>query len=482
MQKGRQGMKYGKLLTFILSLFISLTGCLSATLPTTPTWKNIDDLENEASKYGTIAVGAPRITNYDNPELQESRKRLICAIKAIQSEFSQSSPQPEASIEHLTETNIYFRLAIEPSFLKAFEGWINSPAAAKPDSAKLIEEFKKYFDEKIAELKNLQGNKLAPNRIDMATLRLSALRFLESKLEDLNLTASNPVGEDYNRFQVSVSLTIWTREPATAALVYLDIYPFDGDLWCHKAINEKGKDELSKRGDEFKRTFGNESKFSKEDIIKEIMEWQEVKDDPYGKCHLWLLKNNLVPKLVYVESLGDSRYLLDSESVTTGYDTNLSIGIKKLGIGTGQSGSEAAHKSKAEIKVISLSFAAGERRAGWFFMREGDNEMRPVEYRVRMIVDIPKSLGKVDIHVHKTFIGKNGEIVSYFSEQTENLHKARKTLDAIENEADDRNLYPNYTYWQLVKSRVRNLLSLGWSERIVIDIPKVEKQDKGAKP
>lgn len=471
-------MRYGRLFVFILFVFISLTGCIpkSARI-VSETWDSIDDLEKEANKYGTIAVGAPRVTKYDNKELAKSRDILKDAIKKIRDEFIAKPPPPEVSIEKSTETNTYFKLAIEPSLLEAFEKWINIPAGDKPDIDKLIEEVKKHFNEKFEELKKIQGNsQLEPNRVDMATLRLSALRFLESKMEDLNLSESYPVGEGYDRFQVSVSLTAWTRKPAVAALVYLDLYPFDGDLWCHKAVEKS--ECIDKLKEKFHETFSNAINIDEYNINEWNQKWKENKADPYGKCHLWLIEKNLVPKLVYVESLGDSRYFLDSESINTGYDAMMSFGMKKVGFKMGQSGGEDSKTNKAEIKMTSLSFAAGERRAGWFFMREGDNAMRPVEHRVRMIVDIPKNLNKLDVHVHKLFIGKDGEIINEFSKQMDELLSARNVLDNTENEI---NRYPNPTYWQLIKSRVRNLLSLGWSERIVIDIPKVEKKDKGPK-
>jgi hypothetical protein len=93
-----------------------------------------------------------------------------------------------------------------------------------------------------------------------------------------------------------------------------------------------------------------------------------------------------------------------------------------------------------------------------------------------MVVDVPKKLKTLAIHVHKVFLGPDLGVLdgATFSKQVENLDKTRETL----TEADD--LYKEYNkkmprHYRLIKTRMRNLLYQGWAEEIPVDMPKSMK-------
>lgn len=98
--------------------------------------------------------------------------------------------------------------------------------------------------------------------------------------------------------------------------------------------------------------------------------------------------------------------------------------------------------------------------------------MPPTERRLRMVVDIPKDLVKLSIHVHKVFLGPDLGILpgAILARQVDNLGRTRELL----TEADQ--LYEKYKatepgYYRLIKTRMRNLLYQGWAEEIPVEIP-----------
>lgn len=523
-------------------------------------WKDIDGLEKEALRYGNVVAGAPRISDYNNAELEQARVRLRQSLEKIRSEFDRP-PGSEAAAVSLAERMFRFRfgglLPATPSQETqkgaAAEQGSNAGAAAKPSGNNATEGSSPLRQV----LEDLGRAALEPNRIDMTRLRLSTLRFIESELESLNLDKSTALDDrHYRRMQVSVSLTATTRHPARAALVYLDLYPYNGDWWCHQLIGhavetawktlhpqtmvDKGKDQRTGEETGKEQTYrkpsievqlstiqqekelenrlkGVEKKLDpqvlnklKEQLgraiaqppfprVEELVEWLSY-DDPYGGCHGWLDDNHLLPKLVYVEPLPNPRYVLESGASLSAYDIGAEVPTPKGSVEAAYQSKDISARRETAIRFTALSFAAGQRRAGWFFMKsEGEPEMRPIETRLRMVVDIPRHLKRLEIHVHKAFLGKtfwdrvslhdDYNLLTSFDRQTRYLHDAREMLNELEAQADRlqklRTLpeperaremhraeaFPSPTYWQLAKSRVRNLLSLGWSDRLLVDVP-----------
>jgi len=89
-----------------------------------------------------------------------------------------------------------------------------------------------------------------------------------------------------------------------------------------------------------------------------------------------------------------------------------------------------------------------------------------------MVVDVPKKLRRLGIHVHKVFLGPDLGILpdAALVRQVENLDLTRDTL----TKADE--LYKKYkrsqpSHYRLIKTRMRNLLYQGWAEEIPVDIP-----------
>lgn len=475
-----------------LSIVFVFAGCNGSL------WNQINESETAATRYGTVTAGAPRIADYDNATLEASRERLRETIRKLRIEVD-TALKPEATSAQWSERARYLKLGVDlGSILK-----LPTPAKeGKPANGTSGDDTAR--DGNGTTPKNLDALKdilkdisVEPNRIDAQIYKLSVLRFLESELDSLNLTLSNPVdSEHYRRVQVSVSLTAWTILPAVSALVYLDLYPYNGDWWCHETVRkskEAGKDEerleqtSNEQGKELKTIFSRVVPLPIDDLRK----WLNDPIDPYTGCHRWLITNHLLPKLVHVEPLGDSRYVMLSQGEETAHDIGLDVNAGAYGkLRAGQKGSDSGLTKSADITLTAISFAAGERRAGWFFRGDPESRtVRPLERRLRMVVDIPWDLKELELHVHKSFQTKDNQHLHSFLEQTKQLHNTRWLLNDIENDVD-KNLgpslcetptpngppsrrepcYPTETYWQLTKSRVRNLLSLGWSERLVVHI------------
>lgn len=490
---------------------VVFAGCNGSLWDNSP-WKNIDKSETDASRYGTVAVGAPRIADYDNAELEASRERLREAIGKLRKEVD-GTLTPELASARWSERARDFKLGVDLGSL------LTLPAPTRGDNPGPGNPPTKDADATTANsldaLKGLlQGMSVAPNPIDAQIYKLSVLRFLESELDSLNLNRSSPVDSThYRRIQVTVSLTAWTTPPAASALVYLDLYPYKGDVFCHETANDsikaKTKAKKDAKGDKKKedkalrealpgiaRDAGDKlgKAFSYSDPLsnQDLWEWLKSKTDTYTSCHRWFMDHHLLPKLVHVEPLGDSRFVMINQGETTAHDVGVDMRAGTYGsLRAGQEGSDAGLTKNADIQLTSISFAAGAARAGWLFRgptgSTASTPMRPLERRLRMVVDIPKHLKDLELHVHKSFLNDENTNLTPYSQHTEGLRRTRWLLDDIEKDLDAcpgedsaisyrEKCYPSDTHWQLSKSRVRNLLSLWWSERLVVHVPESAEQ------
>lgn len=196
--------------------------------------------------------------------------------------------------------------------------------------------------------------------------------------------------------------------------------------------------------------------------------------DLVAYCHVRLEKKNLLPYIVHVERMGAAEYLNLTEKDYSA--SKFGISGAYPGLPSAELGLESRKEAQlqtAMVRPLSLAFIAGKRRAGWLFMptktREG--KMLPTERRLRMVVDVPKNMLKLSVHVHKIFLRPDLSILpdASLTKQMRNLKKAREYL----TEADD--LYEKYKeqpkLYRLIKTRMRNLLYQGWAEEITVDIP-----------
>lgn len=319
---------------------------------------------------------------------------------------------------------------------------------------------------------------------------MAAQKFVESELEELSLSESTD--QDYRRLVVSLDLTAWVRGEAKAALVYLDLYPYQADSWCHQAAKILKK--ISKKAKCQKRCIkGSEYKKEWVDILeKELGAFAagSIKNlepplipktgliDPVASCHRWLDENNLRPRIIQIERMGQSEYLILGEGSFSGSEFQVG-GAHPSGI-SGSFKTETTGMSQeltAKIRPLSLAFVAGERRAGWLFMpgKTTQGKMAPIERRLRMVVDVPKDMLKLGIHVHKLFLDDKLGVLSNasFAKQIENLDHTRQAL------TDSDAYYEKYKatelrHYRLIKTRMRNLLHQGWSEETVVGIPKMK--------
>lgn len=422
---------------YCLALLFSLilAGCARNVV------KEFGNLETESLRYGTVSVGAVRVTDYNNEQLCKSRDRLEDALEKIHSELGRGL-RPLA-------------------------------AAAAPEKPNPEKESSKAP----------QVQTPWPSETELIGLRLAALKLVESELEDLHLGCLTPIECGFRRVAVSLDCSAWVTDKAGAALVYIDLYPFNADRWCHEAANllrcywnegvlspqawqELMKNELVDGYKSFDpRTFGPPER-------KDLCE--EDPNDLVAFCHRWLARKKLFPHIVHVERIGAAEYLILAEEDYSG--SKLGISGAYPGLASAELGLESHKKGQlqtATVRPLSLAFVAGDRRAGWLFMptQASDGRMIPTERRLRMVVDIPEGMLKLSIHVHKVFLGPDLRILPQTSlaKQMSNLKRTRELL----TEADD--LYGQYmeqpSCYRLIKTRMRNLLYQGWAEEIPVNIP-----------
>jgi len=438
---------FGVLCCVELVFCVTLAGCTHEAL------RDFNRLEKESLKYGTVSVGAARVVPYNDCELKKSRRKLTTALQNIR--------------EHLIGKPITLS---------------QKSSAAKKDP-------------------NNNTNKAQapwPGDIEEIGLRMAALKFVESELEDINLGTISPNEPNFSRVVVSLDCSAWVRGEAGAALVYIDLYPYKADDWCHEAgqilkcwwdkiEDSNGSEELEIQKhykccwnkvaeDKLKPAFkcsvlSAKVRMPKKSNIK--------KHDPaewVAFCHRLLKKQELLPHIVQVERMGRAEYLTLAESDYS--SSKFGIGFEHPAGPSAELATETRTEQKRKmesVRQLSLAFVAGKRRAGWLFMpgRTTEGKMAPTERRLRMVVDVPTGLQKLAIHVHKVFLDPDLGVLNgaAFSKQVEYLDKTRETLTKAEK------LYKKYEkkipkHYRFIKTRMRNLLYQGWPEEFVIDMPK----------
>jgi hypothetical protein len=433
---------------------------------------SFDRLEREALRYGTVSVGAVRVTDYNDRHLEDAREQLRTALTNLRIELGgRGCKQPT------------------PRTLSEAAGILNPASEPSDGSGKPLEAIK--------------GQLPQLSEIELVGLRMAALKFVESELEDVNLCRIARVQDGFRRVEISLDCSAWVRGDARASLVYIDLYPYNVDCWCHKATQmledwwrdvkeaEANNADLSLRQRECHQNKW-EALIDKEladgrsgnafealhERKKEMPDRSEIDDqrDPedwVAFCHRWLEAQQLFPHIVHVERMGKAEYLILAES-----DHSLSkfeIGAAYPPFVSGKLADETgkrAARRMTSVQPLSLAFVAGDRRAGWLFMpsQTGAGRMPPTERRLRMVVDVPERLSKLAIHVHKLFLGRNLEVLAgaAFSRQVESLDQARRMLTQADVLFEDEKTLPRH--YRLIKTRMRNLLYQGWAEEIPVDM------------
>lgn len=486
----------------VLFMSMGIIGCQPMqTRPDKDELLNLADrVEFNAFQYGSISVGAVRLSAYVDPNLKEARKKLLEHVTKLQDDAIAGGQKPELVQIRKTkrdETTVINVPLTADALKQALVG--TSPLEKPTNQADAVASSSKQIPSQgqagivaddpklgIDQLKDLSGI-TNPQPIASARMALASSQYLKSRLEDISLDSMFPVDpEHYRRVELSLALTAWTRNEARSALAYLDIYPFNGDIWCHHLVNELAVDEsigkaketvlkhigflkggmfrvsLTLPDSEYFPIFWTDEDFKKSD-----------KDNLAGLCHAFLSNQHLTPKLVHVDSLDEGEF-------TTTVQRDVGNVEQKAGIG-GLFGQSKSTKNEAidvtqDIQFTSLAFTAGEHRAGYFFLRRGESGLiRPVEQRIRLVLDIPKDIERFEIHVHKTFFDRNDLPISTFGKQTHDAIEARKLVKDIEeqypDESNPKDLFQTPAIWQLAKTRARNLYQQGWSERIIVFVP-----------
>lgn len=476
-------MKTDPLLKNVFTLAPSLcvaflvAGCQNIPLAQEGKLDSLNALEKEAIRYGSISVGAPRV--YDYADSQQTRAGLVESINDIKNNLDKVlKPQ----IISLNVTGNASTFSFNPNLRLPGSSSGDAQGVQKPttgqDQTSRDQQGTQNLTQSITSL--LGDNQTAPDPIDLIRLKLSVLRFLESQKRDLELGLPDA---DFRRLEISVSVTAWVRDPARSALVYLDLYPFNGDEFCHELaeVPIPSLDDpvgFSKLEPELKDTY--ETSYLKGKPYQDFIQLSnKTPADRPAACHAWLTRNRLVPKLVYVESLGDSRYL--GERSLFEAENRLGLGIGPLKAGSRSNSTEL--RNAQDIVVTTLSFAAGERRAGWYFFRHDETKgMRPIERRISMVVDVPKVLKKMELHVHKSFLDKNENPLLTADMQMQHIRDFRIFINTLEGAFPKEGAspcadlpsakicFPDSTSWQLAKTAVRNL-SQSFDQRLVIDLP-----------
>ncbi len=453
-------------------------------------------IEAEALKYGTISIGAVRAMDYNDPCLAKSRKQLRKALKNMRNELrGTSEAAPQFCILAIDREKGTITLGLSESNQQPEK----TGGSNKPSTSTTV----KLTPTELTKIFKGMGKAPRPSETEMVGLRMAALKLIESELEDLNLNQVYDVNKvydkynEYRRMVVSLDCSAWVRGKAGAALVYIDLYPYGADDFCYKAA------EILKKKHRNKAYCGYEKDWEKaveklklrddfNDLNSCIMKPPKINEvdmeDPVASCHTWLAINNLHPRIINVERMGKTEYLILAEGDYRGSEFGISGGypIGGLSAGLKLTSEQKDELVTATVRPLSLAFIAGNRRAGWLFMpgktRKGRSRMSPTERRLRMVVDIPKKLSMFTIHVHKVFLDPDLGVLpdARFSKQMKNLDTSRRLLkDAdplYEKYKARKRRYPSLTHYRLIKSRMRNLLHQGWSEEIVVNIPQKQKK------
>ncbi|MHC4807573.1 MAG: hypothetical protein ACYTBX_15125 [Planctomycetota bacterium] len=452
-----------------LACCFTFAGCRNQFLHT------FSRLEEEALKYGTVSAGAARVTEYDCNDL--SRKRLRDALCRMRCKWLKNpDDKPKGYWTDYASTYLSLMLGFKMSQEKskqADSGSAPPPALQDPST---------YFEGLSNLFKTMMDSQPPRAReIELIGFYMAAQKFVESELEELNLgTTADP---KFRRVVVSLDLTAWVRGKARALLVYIDLYPHEADSWCQegakvlKTFSKKDNlIEMSEYEAEWRETLKKLRGFSYQ-CIKDLCPPTIPKGglvDCVALCHRWLEKNKLRPRIIQVERMSQGEYLILGEGSYSGTEFQVG-GAHPAGV-SGSLKAGTARKTEglmAKVRPLSLAFVAGERRAGWLFMpgKITEGRMPPTERRLRMVVDIPKDLVKLGIHVHKLFLDADLRILpgATFAKQVDNLDRTRQIL--TEGDKSYKKYKEEPRHYRLIKTRMRNLLHQGWSEETVVDIP-----------
>lgn len=461
--------------TSVIAL-LTLTGCMGgdehSRNPTNPILAEADELEKEASKYGSIWVGAVRVADYNAADLQEERtdrRQALVNEWKLATENKLSDFKPEMV---LLENG---RVAIDVA--------VKSPIGAAAAPAVKAGADKSAAPDNRTQEDSASFNAIGANPIDLLGRKLALLNRIQLELEEDELADFSAIDSSkYHRIQLSVSLTAWTKKPARAALVYMDVYPYNGDRGCHEAGataadyngGSEGEDRAAAAMQKAFTRFLEDAFVSEPLPALDFKAWLKQGKAAYGLCHAALDTYQLLPRLVKVESLGDTifaarRQQSDIDFKGTGNFSAVNVGAEA------EAGADVAVDN---VTATTLSFAAGSRRAGWFFMAKDKTSktMKPVERRVRLVIDVPIRLKRLEVHVHKSFVDENELLVSGFANQIDESIRARGLLDQIETlfpsnpKCPPEQFFCSPTQWQLAKTRARNLSDHAWSERLIVDV------------
>jgi hypothetical protein len=464
-----------------LAILFILAGCRGYTL------YSFSKLEEKALENGTVSVGAVRVMNYDDDDLEASRERLVKALVKMREKLPEDMNLAPQS----------YGTTLDVKTLKAvidfFAGAKGEPNQAKgePHQAKeqdISTHFEKLYG---AVYDMIKAQRPRPSEIEIIGLRMATLKFIEAEIEDINLANVYPVDDsNYRRVVVSLDLTAWVSGKASAALVYIDLYPYNADSWCHEAGDIL---RALKEGNENKQIKGNE--YDEPNSIKWADKLKDLKGfriedinyldppniskgklyDPIARCHGWLKDKYLIPRIIQVERMSPCEYSIIAQGEYS--ETELEVGGKHPAGVSGFMQLMFGGKKEdvtAKVRPLNLAFVAGNLRAGWLFVpsQTDGGKMPRTERRLRMVVDIPKKLRKLGIHIHKTFLDSDLHIIPYvyFANQMRDLELTRAKL------TDSDSFYEYYErtepkQYRLIKTRIRNLLYQSWSEEIVADIP-----------
>lgn len=513
-----------------LAFLVWTAGCSSRLLP------SYDKLELEASRYGFVSVGAPRLVDYDTPALVEGRERLRNALLEIQKELRRTKPAPER-VQLLRDALIRsLKLTVRATVVPTSGEQGGAPVtrdgqedttgegSAENTGSSALPSLLDLFERELTA-------QLEPNQVDQTRLRIAVLKFVESELQDLQLDRSSPPRQGYRRMVLSLQLTAYVREESGVAGVasYIDLYPYRADVWAHevgqvirKAAGPQGfteekwnKQELQdqvqdKRGED-KQTLREKVQGKLED------EWANLRkklsgvhlpsgdvlglptdppDDPEALAHGFLASRDLLPKIVHVEPLDEGAFVREGEygtlAETREFAGGLALPYVAVSADVMRQHVRDEYERRAQVYPYSLAFAAGHRRAGWIFLPVG-KQTRPAHRRIRMVIDVPEAMTLLSVHVHPVFLDETLLPIrgAAFSQQLEHLNKARRMLSKFEQTLKKNHLIDEQkeggdfvpatrTIWELGKSRMRNLLHQGWSQAIVVPVP--SRRDEEAPP
>ncbi len=456
-----------------LSLLGSLEICLVAA--GCGVLDRFSHVERDASRYGTVAVGAVRAVDYNAPSLRESRRRLSQDLDGIRASLNTIyGVRPQVSAGKL-------------------------PKDANADAQ--------------AQDKRAEGATPAagPNpqvcEMDLIASRMSALKFIESERADTNLAETVPLQPGSRRMEVSLDCSAWVRGNARAVLVEIDLYPFKADSWCHQAGQILKKWAAQKPADgndyakQWDKTLGRLEGFYADDATEADVQRfrQHLKvprrtaamqepNKPLGyyvaRCHDWLEVNHLRPLIVHIERMSRAEYQILGESNRFSTEAELGLTYAVASAKLGSATEKLLSEQMARMQSLNLAFVAGYHRAGWLFMPAEitSDHMPPTERRLKMVVDVPDDLLRLGIHIHKLFLDDRLRILgdSTLARQVAGYQEARSLLDDAErlypDESNDGNGGDEKSY-RFVKTRMRNMLYQGWPEEIVVDIPRSPRTD-----